>query len=213
LIGIGTSTPGAALGVAGDIMLTKAADRTISVEDSTGAVNGKNLTLVPGASSAGGGNAGNLYLKGAASAAVASGGNIYLQPGLGTSTRGNLLLVDTGGNVGVGMTNPSAKLDVNGQLRAAVFTSGTDSVDFANGNMAVMTANTVASVTTSNMLAGGTYTVVIEQTTSRTYTFSQCTTAYYQPANGPTITGTRSVYTILYSAANTCYISWVTGFQ
>lgn len=66
------------------------------------------------------------------------------------------------------------------------------------------------------MIHGGTYTLVIKDTTSRTYTFSGCNTSKFKPVNGSTLAGAWSVYTILalYNGATyDCVITWATGYQ
>lgn len=65
------------------------------------------------------------------------------------------------------------------------------------------------------MLDGGSYTVIITEATSRTYTFTNCTFPHFVPANDATIASSRTVYTILKtteSGSSHCYISWITGF-
>jgi hypothetical protein len=93
----------------------------------------------------------------------------------------------------------------------SVVSSGT-TADFSKGNVNTFTTASMSSpITLSNMQSGGAYTVIIAtDTTSRTYTFSGCTTSKFVPANGPTSGST--VYTILYSNSGTCYITWITGF-
>ncbi|NCN95123.1 MAG: hypothetical protein GW917_00195 [Bdellovibrionales bacterium] len=124
----------------------------------------------------------------------------------------NRLTVGSTGNVGIGTTNPSAKLEVTGQIvsQESTVPSGA-TANFTNGNSIVLQSVGGSAITVSNMVAGGTYNVVVEDTTSRTYTFTGCTTSYFSPANGPTIN--RSIYTIYRRGASSCYISWVTGFN
>ncbi|NCN95480.1 MAG: hypothetical protein GW917_02030, partial [Bdellovibrionales bacterium] len=131
---------------------------------------------------------------------------------LGTQTTPSAFTVLDGGNVGIGTTNPSAKLEVVGQIvsQESTLVSGA-TANFANGNSIVLQSVGGSAITVSNMVAGGTYNVVVEDTTSRTYTFTGCTTSYFSPANGPTIN--RSIYTIYRRGASSCYISWVTGFN
>jgi hypothetical protein len=65
------------------------------------------------------------------------------------------------------------------------------------------------------MVDGGTYSLVVTDTTTRTYTFTGCTTSYFRPANGATTSGTRSIYgimTIKNGANWDCYINWTTGY-
>lgn len=91
----------------------------------------------------------------------------------------------------------------------------------ASINLATSNTHTLASVggsviTISNPSNGGVYNIVIEDTTSRMYTFSGCTTTYFKPANAATEAGTRSIYglmTVQKGANWDCYVTWSTGFQ
>jgi hypothetical protein len=89
-------------------------------------------------------------------------------------------------------------------------------VDFATGNVQVLQSVGGTVITTSGMSTGGAYSIIVNDTTSRTYTFAgQCATSNYSPANAPTQSGKKSVYTIIYSTnvgGGTCLISWVSGF-
>lgn len=120
--------------------------------------------------------------------------------------------VDDSGNVGIGTTSSGARLEVSGQIvsKEHVVASG-GSADFSNGSSIVLQSVGGSTITLSNMVAGGVYNVIVEDTTARTYTFSGCTTTYFSPDNGATTD--RSVFTIYRRGASTCYITWTTGFN
>lgn len=116
------------------------------------------------------------------------------------------------GNVGVGTTAPTAKLEVQGQIVSKEFVVASGgTADFSNGNAIVFSAVGGSTITVSNMVAGGVYNVIVEDTTARTYTFSGCGTTYFSPANGATTN--RSVYTIYRRSTTACYVTWTTGFN
>jgi hypothetical protein len=120
------------------------------------------------------------------------------------------------GNVGIGTTAPAAKLQVQGQAVSNQYdVTGGASVDFNNGNVQTLASVGASEITLANMIGGGSYTLVVTDSTSRTYTFSGCANSYFQPANGATTAGKQTVYTLLAikSGSNmNCYISWITGF-
>lgn len=136
----------------------------------------------------------------------------------GSNTYAERMRIDPGGNVGIGTgsTAPSAKLEVQGQAvsRQATVPTG-NAVDFDGGNLQVLRDVGSSTIALSHLVAGGSYTVVVEDLASRTYSFTGCTTSYFTPANGPT--ESRSVYTILAvddgASGITCYVSWITGFN
>lgn len=128
-----------------------------------------------------------------------------------------VMRLGTTGNVGIGTASPTAKLEVQGQIvsKQATISSGA-TVNFANGNSQALDSVGGTVVTLQNIVFGATYNLIIRDTTSRTYTFSGCTTSYFNPTNGPTMAGTRSIYTIMtmQNGSDTeCYISWITGFN
>lgn len=125
--------------------------------------------------------------------------------------------ITTTGNVGVGTTAPTSKLTVAGTIVSTPPSPITGAaVDLSAGNTQVLTAVGGSAITLSNFVHGGTYTLVIQDTTSRTYTFSGCNSSKFSPPNTATTSGTPSIYSILsvYNGTNyDCYITWSTGFQ
>jgi len=147
---------------------------------------------------------------------------------LDLKTSGSSRMTITGaGNVGIGTNSPGTKLQVNGAMVSAAFTtnaansSSALSVDFSQGNLAtVSTTGGNGNVILSNMVAGGSYNVVIQDVTAQTYDFtnggsgSQCTSGNtrYLPANAATTVNKHSIYAILYAGSGVCYITWSSGF-
>jgi len=124
-------------------------------------------------------------------------------------------------NIGIGTITPGTKFEVNGQLRsvsngAVASTSGT-SINWVNGNVQITTASCGA-ITFSNMVEGGSYTLVVTGATSGTCTFSQSSPDTlvnsdfkFTPANGATSSSKSTTYTFI-RASNKVYVSWATGF-
>jgi hypothetical protein len=120
------------------------------------------------------------------------------------------------GNVGIGTTSPSAKLHVSGgQVVASSYDVASNAiVDFNNGNVQTLSAPGGSAITLNNMVDGGAYTLIVTDTTSRTYTFTNCTNSHFTPANAATTSGKHTIYTILkisIAAATHCYISWISN--
>lgn len=146
-----------------------------------------------------------------------TGTSDYLMISSTEAANGDILIVNQAGNVGIGTTNPNSKLEVQGPIvsSAADVPTGA-SVDLSASNTITLNSVGGSTITLSNMVHGGTYTLVIKDTTARTYTFSGCNTSKFKPINGSTQTGTWSVYTLLtlYNGATyDCVITWATGYQ
>ncbi|WP_413287993.1 beta strand repeat-containing protein [Bdellovibrio sp. HCB337] len=125
--------------------------------------------------------------------------------------------ITEGGNVGVGTSNPSAKLEVSGSVATPtnVIASGA-AVNLSLSNIHLLQSVGGTTITLSNMVNGGVYTVIVSDTTARTYTFSGCNNAYFSPTNAATTNGTRTIYgvtTIYVGSSWDCYITWAGGFQ
>ena len=126
------------------------------------------------------------------------------------------IVVDTTGNVGIGTTAPASALNVQGQIVSNLTTIPTGAtVNFATGNVQLLQSVGSSAITLNNMIDGASYTLIVSDATSRTYSFTNCTNTHFDPPNDVTAPSSRTVYTILKtteSAATHCYISWVTGF-
>lgn len=125
--------------------------------------------------------------------------------------------ISTSGNVGIGTTSAEAKLTVAGTIAStppAPFAGAT--VNLATSNTQVLTNVGQTAITLTNMVHGGSYTLIIQDLTSRIYTFTGCTTSKFQPANIATVAGTHTIYNIMtvYNGANyDCYITWSSGYN
>jgi trimeric autotransporter adhesin len=93
--------------------------------------------------------------------------------------------------------------------------SGVAAINLATSNTHTLAAVSGSAITISGQSDGGVYNIVIEDTTSRTYTFTGCTNSYFKPANAATTAATRTVYgllTVKKGANWDCYITWSSGF-
>ncbi len=101
---------------AGDLTFAQGGNRTLNVvQASSGA--GNNLTVAAGQGAASNGAGGVLVLQGGAGGGTnQNGGNLTIDGGVatGSGTKGYVVLQGTGGNVGIGTSNPQTALNVNG---------------------------------------------------------------------------------------------------
>ena len=123
-IGVGTNTPSANLNIVGTQPLDNNGSQGTNATDALTVVGGRGGR---GGDGSQGGNGANISFRAGdggtspqGSNAEGLGGSITLQPGLSgnPAKQGKIVLAPDGGNVGVGMTNPTFKLDVNGSLRS-----------------------------------------------------------------------------------------------
>jgi hypothetical protein len=132
---------------------------------------------------------------------------------------GNNQLVLANNNVGIGTTNPEARLDYVGQIRGHTFTapSNTRYIDFDNGNQQTTLQSGAGSspieINLAKVLDGGVYSIALQNTQGATYTFSgsQVTNWKFLPENAQTVAGKDSIYTFM-RFGNTVYVTWMTGF-
>jgi hypothetical protein len=139
---------------------------------------------------------------------------VFYEDGSAASAR---MTIATGGNVGIGTIAPSAKLEVQGQVRSvttggAAKVNASAAVNWDNGNAQSLSVACTAT-TFTNMLDGGSYMLAVTETGTSTCVFSQAgLTFYFSPANGARTSGQRTVYSFQRIGSDV-YVSWIPGFQ
>lgn len=145
----------------------------------------------------------------------AAGNNLTLES-TAHGTKGNVIIQPTNGNVGIGTTAPgvNATLDVHGQIVSTTPTITGNTVNFANGNHQVITALSGNSIALSNMVHGGSYTVVITDASQSSLSFTGCGAVRLKNGFPNGVTGHTIVNIMMYTIAsvNTCYITWSSGW-
>jgi hypothetical protein len=145
----------------------------------------------------------------------------------GAATTVERLRIDQNGNVGIGTTNPSELLEVNGNTRVAgqlstgsqVITGGTTSINWNNGNSISTDYDCASAFSFANLRDGGTYTLVVTGTGTTQCTFSTTTTGTgagtvsyrFKPANAARTATSHTVYTLM-RVGSIVYVSWASGF-
>lgn len=128
----------------------------------------------------------------------------------------------TANKVGIGAAPLVEKLEVTGNIKSAgqifseqyIVASGA-TVDFNNGNFQILQSPGGSNITLNNMKDGGSYVVLITDTVSRTYTFTNCTNSRFNPLNGATTLNAHTIYNIMkvtISSNTYCYISWSSDY-
>lgn len=129
------------------------------------------------------------------------------------STDATIINAELGtGNVGIGTTSPTSRLEVNGSAtNSAAFNSGSaTAILFNNSNLAYTSASPTAFFL-QGIKDGGTYTLAVQGTTSGTASFTAVGFTFKSINNGTTIAGKDTLYTFVVMGT-TVYVYMATGF-
>lgn len=130
---------------------------------------------------------------------------------LGDNSSEKMRITSTG-NVGIGTTTPQAPLEVVGSVISRSNNAGSSTaINWATANVQYTSAAPGA-ITFTNLLDGGSYTLICTSTSSGTFTFSQSGLTFrFSPSNGPTTASTVSMYNFV-RYGNIVLTSWSTGY-
>lgn len=113
----------------------------------------------------------------------------------GTATAYDIVFNTAGGNVGIGVATPQAKLDLSGDYKEGVVTANTGTaytINTANGTVQILTLTGNCTFTFPTAVAGESFTLLLKQdgTGSRTVTWPAA--VKWPGGTAPTITSTAS---------------------
>lgn len=216
-LGVGTTTPGARLDVAGGIRL---GDDTGTCTGRAGTLryNGTALQICDGTSwtAVGGGGSGTP---------AGSGTEVQFNNGGSFGANGNFVWDNTNTRLGVGQSGPTETLDVNGNIKADgqiyngitphTYGSSPATLNVNEGNVLAVTVNGgggAFTINLSNMKNGGSYLIVVrnQSGSGQTYSFGGgCTSPTYSPSNSAIADNGYGIYNVIYiQAFSKCFVTW-----
>jgi hypothetical protein len=119
--------------------------------------------------------------------------------------------VASNGNVGIGVMNPSAALEVMGSVVSRAFNAGSaTSINWLQGNSQYTSANCGA-FSFSNMLDGGHYVLAVQGTSSGTCSFSHSGLTFRMPPEHSATTAGQHALYAFNRMGSFVYVSWING--
>lgn len=220
-LGIGTPTPGATLDVYSGTAADGSTPATLRITGSRNSnswstsVSLMNLDFYNDDATAGGANV-RTRISAMTENSTGSNWSMAFSTATLNAVPTERMRIDSSGNVGIGTTSPQVKLFISGAIVSEPSTITGSSVDLKLSNTVVLTAVGGSTITLSNMIHGGNYTLIIKDNNSRTYSFGGCDTSWFKPANAATTVTTQSIYNIMTVSNGSgydCYVTWASGYQ
>lgn len=146
-VGIGTSTPSTKLEVSGDLKVTGAITPSAGNSENNG-------IMFPKDPGGGSGDAAwiRYYSRNPNSTDLAAREQTTFEIGTSNDATDHIALMSGKGNVGIGTTNPSAKLEVNGDLK--VNSNITGSIDAVNINSGILSVGRIPNLSANKITSG-----------------------------------------------------------
>jgi hypothetical protein len=152
------------------------------------------------------------YIASTASTGATYSPSLVFGRSTGSTAYQETMRIDPSGNVGIGTTAPSGRLEVRGSIRSVASAgaspdNATTTVDWSLSNDQSMSTACTAT-TFTNMLDGATYNLLVTETSATTCVFSASgLTFLYAPANGSRVGGKATIYSFTRIGLNVV-VSW-----
>lgn len=114
----------------------------------------------------------------------------------------------------------TGKISLVGNIKQSTQSGSTSAIDFGTGNIVTTTFNCSSNIVLTNLLKGGTYTLIVTDTGTNQCSFdsavsgqdSASVTYKFSPANGVREASKHTIYTLM-RVGDIVYVSWIAGFN
>ncbi|MCX6107240.1 MAG: hypothetical protein NTY08_15550 [Proteobacteria bacterium] len=163
---------------------------------------GRDLTITAG-NGTGTGGSGNILFQTASTAGTSATANAM-------ATR---MAITASGNLGVGVSNPTSKLQVSGQAASGYASSSSATIDWNSGNIQSTTA-AAGTITMTNMVDGAGYTLILNNTSGGSYSLAATGLTFRcSPACPVTVTAGSDSVIAMVKGGSTVWVGWTKGYQ
>ena len=119
----------------------------------------------------------------------------------------------TSGNVGIGVSNPTSKLQVSGQAASGYANTSSATIDWNSGNIQSTTA-AAGTITMTNMVDGAGYTLILNNTSGGSYSLAATGLTFRcSPACPVTVTAGSDSVIAMVKGGSTVWVGWTKGYQ